>query len=134
MFSFLNNLFTVTSNNNTMYSKHWIGNRNVHSKLPIVVFPINSISSIESEEFRKTSNVSTVNFGIRFRSVRSAETRNNLLCDFFVLMTEIILWRESKTISGILPNLFKILNLPIYIASVCSHKMTVLQNLYSPVM
>ena len=38
-----------------MYSKNKIGNRNVHSKLPIVVFQINSISSIESEEFRETS-------------------------------------------------------------------------------
>ena len=56
MCSFLNNLFTVTGNNNTMYSKNRIGNRNVHSKLPIVVFQINSISSIESEEFRETSN------------------------------------------------------------------------------
>ena len=57
MCSFLDNLFTVTGNNNTMYSKNRIGNRNVHSKLPIVVFQINSISSIELEEFRETSNV-----------------------------------------------------------------------------
>ena len=33
-----------------------IGNRNVHSKLPIIIFQINSISLIESEEFRETSN------------------------------------------------------------------------------
>ena len=39
-----------------MHSKNSIGNRNVHSKLPIVVFQINLISSIESEEFRETSN------------------------------------------------------------------------------
>ena len=57
MCSFLNNLFIVSGNNNTMYSKHRIGNRNVHSKLPIVVFQINSISSIESEEFRETCNL-----------------------------------------------------------------------------
>ena len=57
MCSFLDNLFTVTGNNNTMYSKNRIGNRNVHSKLPIVVFQINSMSSIELEEFRETSNV-----------------------------------------------------------------------------
>ena len=55
MCSFLNNLFT--GNNNTMYSKKKIGNRNFHSKLPIIVFQINSISSIESEEFRETSIV-----------------------------------------------------------------------------
>ena len=41
-----------------MYSKNRIGNRNVHSKLTIVVFQINSISSIESEEIRETSNIS----------------------------------------------------------------------------
>ena len=51
------NLFTVTSNNNTMYSKNWIGNRNALSILPIIVFQINSISLIESEEFRETSIV-----------------------------------------------------------------------------
>ena len=46
---------TVTSNNNTMYSKIWIGNRNALSTLPIIVFQINSISLIDSEEFRETS-------------------------------------------------------------------------------
>ena len=55
MCSFFNKLVTVTcSNNNTMYSKNRIGNRNVHSKLPIIVFQINLISLIESEEFRET--------------------------------------------------------------------------------
>ena len=44
-----------------MYSKIRIGSRNVHSKLTIVVFKINSISSIESEEFRETSIVSNEN-------------------------------------------------------------------------
>ena len=33
------------------------GNRNAVSKLPIIVFQINSINLIESEEFRETSNV-----------------------------------------------------------------------------
>ena len=56
MCSFLNNLFTVTGNNNTMYSKNRIGNRNVHCKLQNIVFQINSISLIESEEFREISN------------------------------------------------------------------------------
>ena len=51
MCSFINNLFTATGNNNR------IGNRNVHFKLAIVVFQINSISFIESEEFRETSIV-----------------------------------------------------------------------------
>ena len=37
-----------------MYS---IDNRNFHPKLPIIVFQIDSISSIESEEFRETSIV-----------------------------------------------------------------------------
>ena len=53
MCSFLNNLFTVTGKNNTMYSK--IGLVNLDSKLPIVIFQMNSISLIESEEFRETS-------------------------------------------------------------------------------
>ena len=38
--SFLKKLFTVTGNNSIMYSKNRIGNRNVHSKLPIIVFQI----------------------------------------------------------------------------------------------
>ena len=54
MCSFFNKLVTVTCNNNTVYSKNRIGNRNVHSKLPITVFQLNSISLIESEEFRET--------------------------------------------------------------------------------
>ena len=55
MCSFFNSIFTVTGNNNKMYSENMIGNRNFHSKLPIIVFQINSISFIESEEFRETS-------------------------------------------------------------------------------
>ena len=55
MYSFFNKLFTVTGKNNTMYNKIRIGNRKFHSKLPIIVFQINSISLIESEEFRETS-------------------------------------------------------------------------------
>ena len=54
MRSFFNNLFTVTGNNNTMYSKIRIGDRNTLSKLPIIVFQVNSISLTESEEFRET--------------------------------------------------------------------------------
>ena len=54
MCSFFNNLFTVTGNNNTIYSKDMIGNKNFHSKLLIIVFQINSVSLIESEEFRET--------------------------------------------------------------------------------
>ena len=53
--SFFNKLFTVTDNNNTMCGKNRIGNRKFHSKLPIIVFQINSISLIESEEFRESS-------------------------------------------------------------------------------
>ena len=37
-----------------MYSKNRIGNRKFHSKLPIIVFQINSISLNESEEFGET--------------------------------------------------------------------------------
>ena len=55
MCSSLNNLFSVTGNNNMIYSKNRIGNRNAHSKLLIIVFQINSINLIESEEFRETS-------------------------------------------------------------------------------
>ena len=43
MCSLINSLFTVTGNNNTMYSKNSIGNRNVYFKLPIIVFQNNSI-------------------------------------------------------------------------------------------
>ena len=54
MSSFLSNLFTVTGNNNTMYSKDRIGKGNFDSKISVIVFQINSISLIESEEFRET--------------------------------------------------------------------------------
>ena len=53
MCRYLNNLLTVTGNNNTICSKNRIGNRNILSKLPIVVFQINSNSSIESENLGK---------------------------------------------------------------------------------
>ena len=56
IWSLINSLFTVTVNNNTVYSKNRIVNRKFHSKLPIIVFQINSVSLIESKEFRETSN------------------------------------------------------------------------------
>ena len=37
-----------------MYSKYKTGNRKFNFKLPVVIFQINSISSIESEKFRET--------------------------------------------------------------------------------
>ena len=37
-----------------MYSKNRIGKRNFHSKILIIVFQINSINLIESEEFVET--------------------------------------------------------------------------------
>ena len=41
MCSLINSLFTVTGNNNTMYSKSRIGKRTFHFKIPIIrVFPI----------------------------------------------------------------------------------------------
>ena len=57
MCSFFNKYFTVTGNNNTMYlyNKNRIGNRKFHSKLPIIVFQISSISLIQSKEFRENS-------------------------------------------------------------------------------
>ena len=51
MCSLINSLFIVTGNNNAMYSKNRIGNTNYNFKLPIIVFQINSITLIESEEF-----------------------------------------------------------------------------------
>ena len=48
-------LFIVTGNDDKMYSKNSIGNRNFHSKLALIVFQINSVGLIESEEFRETS-------------------------------------------------------------------------------
>ena len=42
MCSFFKSSFTVTSNNYIINSKNMIGNRNFHSKLPIIVFQINS--------------------------------------------------------------------------------------------
>ena len=50
-----------------MYSKNRIGNRTVHFKLPIIVFQINSISLIELEEFRETSNNRDTQFTHRGR-------------------------------------------------------------------
>ena len=56
MCCFFNSLSTVIGYN-TVYSKKEIGNRNFHSKLPIIVFQIiNSVSLIESAVFRETSN------------------------------------------------------------------------------
>ena len=55
MCSFFNDLFTVIGNNNTIYCKDQIGNKNIHSKLLIIVFQINSISLIELEVFRETT-------------------------------------------------------------------------------
>ena len=55
MFSFFNSLFSVTGNTNIVYSKNRIGNRHFCIKLLIIVFQINSISLIDSEEFRETS-------------------------------------------------------------------------------
>ena len=40
-----------------MYSKYRISNKKCNSKLTIVVFQMNSISLIESENFRETSSV-----------------------------------------------------------------------------
>ena len=51
--SFFFLFFTVTGINNTMYSKYMIGNTKLNSKLPIVIFQINSISLIESENLGK---------------------------------------------------------------------------------
>ena len=53
MCGLINSLFTVTGNNNTMHSENRIGNTNYNFKLPIIVFQINSISLIESKEFRE---------------------------------------------------------------------------------
>ena len=81
MHSFLYNLITVTGKNKTMYSKNRIGNTNFYSKLSIFVFQINSISLIESDEFR--------------------ETLNNVFSCFVPIITEthFTLWfgRESET-------------------------------------
>ena len=55
MCSFFNSLFSVTGNNNMIYCKNRIGNRYFCIKLSIIVFQINSISWIDSEEFRETS-------------------------------------------------------------------------------
>ena len=55
MHGLFNKFLTVTGNTNTMYSKNRIGNRKFHSKLPIIVFQINSVSLIQSIEFRETS-------------------------------------------------------------------------------
>ena len=63
MCSLINSLFTATGNNNTMYNKNRIDNRNCHFKLPIIVFQINSISLIEPEEFRETS-ISCIGSGL----------------------------------------------------------------------
>ena len=78
MCSFLNNLFTVTGNNNTMNSKNRVGNKNVHSKLPVIVFQINSISLIESEEFWETSIVSQIVCSEEGNQVENGCQRGNI--------------------------------------------------------
>ena len=55
MCSLINSLFHVTGIDNTVCSKNRIVNRNVHIRLLLIVFQINSISLIDSEEFRETS-------------------------------------------------------------------------------
>ena len=45
----------IICNDFTIDDKDRISNRNFHSKLPIVVFQINSISLTELEEYRETS-------------------------------------------------------------------------------
>ena len=51
--SYFNKFIYCYSNNNTMYSKNTIGNRNALSNYQSL------FSLIESEEFRETSNIST---------------------------------------------------------------------------
>ena len=70
----VSSLFTVTGNNNTMYSRNRIGNRNCHFKLPIIVFQINSISLIDSEEFRETSII-TLSIILRLITVYLSQDR-----------------------------------------------------------
>ena len=45
--------FTVTVINNKVHSKYKIGNRKLNSKLAIVIFQMNSISLIESDNLGK---------------------------------------------------------------------------------
>ena len=45
-----------------MNIKNRIGNRNYHSKLPIIVFQINLNSILESEKFKETSIVIYITF------------------------------------------------------------------------
>ena len=47
--NFFNKLFTVTGNNNIVYSTNRIGDRKFYSQLPIIVFQTSSINLIESE-------------------------------------------------------------------------------------
>ena len=56
MCSFFNELFSITTNNYTMFKKNNIGNRKFHFQIPIIIFQINSIHLFESEEFRETWN------------------------------------------------------------------------------
>ena len=57
MCCFYNSLFIVAGDINITHSRNRIGNRNFNQKkLPIIVFQINSISLIESEKIRETSN------------------------------------------------------------------------------
>ena len=57
MFTMCILLFFTVIGNNTMYSKYMIGNTKLNSKLPIVIFQINSIGLIESENLGETSTV-----------------------------------------------------------------------------
>ena len=64
-YSFFFKFFTATGINNTIYSKYRIGNTKLNSKLPIVIFQINSISLIESENLGKP-RLSDLDFQMAF--------------------------------------------------------------------
>ena len=70
--------FTATGINNTMYSKYRIGNTKLNSKLPIVIFQINPISFIESENLGKPRlfhNGETVTANDMFNTAKRNLTR-----------------------------------------------------------
>ena len=54
-YCFLFKFFTVTGNHNTMYTKYKIGSREFNSKVPIVIFLINSIKSKTYPEIGNSS-------------------------------------------------------------------------------
>ena len=69
MCSFFNNLFTVAGNNNTMFSKNSIGNRNLLSRLSISVVYLMKLNKTRWSYPRNSDQNFTQNYAMGVRAV-----------------------------------------------------------------